>query len=286
MTRGKPRNDHVEIVIQAHGNQGAYWREIWRYRELIYFLCWRDVLVRYKQTAIGVMWAVLRPVLTIVVFSSFGALFHIDTHGSERLLLVSAGTLPWMLFSSGLQEASMSLVSNSNLLTKVYFPRLIVPLSAIFVCLVDFLIALLILAGLMIYYAKTPGMEVVFLPMFLILALFSTAGSGVLLSALTVKYRDFRYVVPFLIQLGFFVSPIGFSSADVYSSGRIPWWVKFIYSLNPMVAVIEGFRWSLLRDRFLAQWTVVGLSGVVALSLAFIGCWYFRKVEIQFADII
>ncbi len=273
-------------IIEATGNGSGYWKDLWNYRGLFRFLAWRDLLVRYKQTVIGIAWAVIRPLLTIGVFTFFGAMFDTDTGITPRVLLVTAATLPWTLFSSALSEASNSLIANSNLVTKVYFPRLIVPLSSIIVCLVDFLIAFVILIALMFYYGAMPGPEIFALPAFLLLALLSATGGGLLLSALNVKYRDFRYVVPFIVQLGLFVSPIAFSSADVYSSDKIPEVLKWLYSLNPMVAVIDGFRWSLFGEAFQVNWNGLLISCGVTALLLISGIWYFRKVERNFADVI
>lgn len=273
-------------LIEATGNGSGYWKDLWNYRGLFRFLAWRDLLVRYKQTVIGVAWAVIRPLLTIAVFTFFGAMFDTDTYSTPRVLLVTAATLPWTLFAAALGEASNSLIANSNLITKVYFPRLIVPLSSVIVCLVDFAIAFVLLIVLMLYYGVVPGPQVFALPLFLLLALLSATGAGLLLAALNVKYRDFRYVVPFIIQLGLFVSPIAFSSADIYASTKVPEVLKWCYSLNPMVAVIEGFRWSLLGDSFPVNWNAVWVSCGVSATLLVGGIWYFRKVERNFADII
>ncbi|MCU0435793.1 MAG: ABC transporter permease [Bacteroidia bacterium] len=273
-------------IIEAGGNPAGYWKDLWNYRGLFRFLAWRDLLVRYKQTVIGIAWAVIRPLLTIGVFTFFGAMFDTATGTVPRVLLVTAATLPWTLFSSALGEASNSLIANSNLITKVYFPRLIVPLSTIIVCFVDFLIAFVILIALMIYYGQWPGPEIFALPAFLLLAILSATGGGLLLSALNVKYRDFRYIVPFIVQLGLFVSPIAFSSSEIYASQKLPEFIKWIYSLNPMVAVIDGFRWSLFGEAFPVYWNSVYISiGVTALLLIG-GVWYFRKVERSFADVI
>ncbi|MFN8713366.1 MAG: ABC transporter permease [Bacteroidota bacterium] len=273
-------------IIEAGGNPAGYWKDLWNYRGLFRFLAWRDLLVRYKQTVIGIAWAVIRPLLTIGVFTFFGAMFDTATGIVPRVLLVTAATLPWTLFASSLSEASNSLIANSNLVTKVYFPRLIVPLSSIIVCLVDFLIAFVILIALMFYYGVMPGAEIFALPAFLLLAILSATGGGLLLSALNVKYRDFRYVVPFIVQLGLFVSPIAFSSADVYSSDKIPEALKWLYSLNPMVAVIDGFRWSLFGEAFQINWNSLLISCGVTALLLISGIWYFRKVERNFADVI
>lgn len=273
-------------IIEAGGNPAGYWKDLWNYRGLFRFLAWRDLLVRYKQTVIGIAWAVIRPLLTIGVFTFFGAMFDTATGIVPRVLLVTAATLPWTLFASSLSEASNSLIANSNLVTKVYFPRLIVPLSSIIVCLVDFLIAFVILIVLMIYYGVMPGPEIFALPAFLLLALLSATGGGLLLSALNVKYRDFRYVVPFIVQLGLFVSPIAFSSSEIYASTKLPEFVKWLYSLNPMVAVIDGFRWSLFGEAFPVYWQSISISVGVTVLLMLSGIWYFRKVERNFADVI
>ncbi|MGL5888667.1 MAG: ABC transporter permease, partial [Bacteroidia bacterium] len=255
-------------IIEAGGNPAGYWKDLWNYRGLFRFLAWRDLLVRYKQTVIGIAWALIRPLLTIGVFTFFGAMFDTATGVVPRVLLVTAATLPWTLFSSALSEASNSLIANSNLVTKVYFPRLIVPLSSIIVCLVDFLIAFVILIALMIYYGQLPGVQIFALPAFLLLAILSATGGGLLLSALNVKYRDFRYVVPFIVQLGLFISPIAFSTSEIYASDKLPEVIKWMYSLNPMVAVIDGFRWSLFGDAFPVYWQSVYISvGVTTLLL-------------------
>ncbi|MEO5641723.1 MAG: ABC transporter permease, partial [Bacteroidia bacterium] len=206
-------------VIDPEHSGASYWKDLWAYRGLFRFLAWRDLLVRYKQTVIGVAWAVIRPLLTIVVFSFFASLMNKGVENPLPLiLLVTAATLPMQLFSAALNDASNSLIANSNLITKVYFPRLIVPLSTVIVCLIDFLIAFVILIALMVYYGKFPGSNVIFLPLFLLLALFASMGAGVFLSALNVKYRDFRYVVPFVVQLSLYVSPVAFSSAQLYAN--------------------------------------------------------------------
>lgn len=275
------------IVLEPGSADRHYWRDLWRYRGLFGFLAWRDLLVRYKQTAIGVAWSVLRPLLTLGVMAFLGWLFKSAVpDGVPRLLLVAAATLPWTFFSTAFSEAANSLIANSNLLTKVYFPRLIVPASTVIVCLVDFFISLAILFVLMIAYRFAPGVQVLLLPCFLLLALVTAMGSGLLIAALNVKYRDFRYIVPFIVQFGLYVSPVAFASADIYTSPRIPAALKFIYAMNPMVGVIDGFRWCLLGGHTPIQWPGFLLSVGISLLLLVAGLSYFRRTERGFADVI
>ncbi len=234
------------------------------------------------------MWSVLRPFITIVVFTLvFNKLgnFHAG-NGVPYAIMVCAGMLPWQFFSNAFGESAGSLVANSNLLTKVYFPRLIVPSSTIIVSLIDFFISFLILAGLFVYYQYLPGVRIFFLPLFLILATVTAMGSGLFIAALNVKYRDFRYVIPFIIQIGLYISPVGFNSQAVYSSEKIPRFLKHVYALNPMVAVIDGFRWSILGEKISGNLFDFCLSLAVSLVLLLIGIWYFRRMEKTFADII
>lgn len=275
------------IVIEPGLESANYWKDLWNYRGLFYFLAWRDILVRYKQTAIGVAWSILRPLLTIFVMAFIGWLFNSNIpNGVPRILLVSAATLPWQFFASSFSEASNSLVANSNLLTKVYFPRLIVPASTVIVCLIDFFISFAILIGIMVYYQFLPGFNIIFLPLFLLLALITSMGTGLYIAALNVKYRDFRYVIPFIVQFGLYVSPIAFSSNDIYSSTKIPQALKYIYSLNPMVSVIDGFRWCILGESAPIYFYGFSVSIVISILFLFIGVWYFRKTEKSFADVI
>ncbi len=273
-------------VIYPERSSSTYWKDLWAYRGLFRFLAWRDLLVRYKQTVIGIAWAVIRPLLTIVVFSFFGKFISPDTTGISMILIVAAASLPWQLFSSALNEASGSLIANSNLITKVYFPRLIVPLSTVIVCLVDFLISMVILIGLMIYFKQAPDSNIIFLPLFLLLTLLSSIGAGVFLASLNVKYRDFRYIVPFIVQLGLYVSPVAFSSRVIMNSDKVSEGLKIIFCLNPMVGVIDGFRWCLFGSEIPHDWMSVKISCTVTLITLFVGIWYFRKVEKNFADII
>jgi lipopolysaccharide transport system permease protein len=270
------------LVIEAGRAERHYWHDIWHYRELFAILAWRDVAVRYKQTAIGVAWAVVRPLITMVVFTVvFGRLAGLPSDGATPYpLLVLAGMLPWLLFASVLSEASMSLVGNANLIGKVYFPRLIVPGAAAVVALVDFAVNLAVLAALMAWYGVMPGWQVVLLPAFIALAVLASLGPALLITALNVKYRDFRYIVPFIVQLGLYVSPVGFSSAVVPEAWRL--W----YSLNPVVGVIDGFRWCLLGGESRLDLPGLGLSLVVVAASLWVGLAYFRRTERSFADLM
>ena len=275
------------IVLEPGSADRHYWRDLWAYRGLFGFLAWRDILVRYKQTAIGIAWSVLRPLLTLGTMAFLGWLFESALPGDvPRLLLVAAATLPWTFFSTAFSEASGSLISNSNLLTKVYFPRLIVPASTIIVCLIDFLIALALVVLLMAAYRFVPDWRIALLPLFLLLALMAALGSGLLIAALNVKYRDFRYIVPFIVQAGLYVSPVAFTSSDIRSSARIPQAVKWLYDLNPLVGVIDGFRWCLLGGRTELHPQGFLLSTAVSLLLLLMGIRYFRSTERGFADVI
>ena len=270
-----------ELIIEAGRTESQYWKDLWRYRELFYFLAWRDILVRYKQTVIGITWALIRPFLTMVVFTIvFGQLAKLPSEGVPYAILVFSAMLPWQFFSSALSECSNSLVSNANLISKVYFPRLIVPASAVIVSFVDFLVSGMIMLGLMAWYNFVPSWRILTLPVFILIAFAASMGVGLWLSALNVKYRDFRYVVPFLVQFGLYISPVGFSSSIVPQKWRL------LYSLNPMVGVIDGFRWAILGSESNLYWSGFTLSlGLVAL-LFVSGIWYFRKTERTFADVI
>ncbi|MBD2104414.1 ABC transporter permease [Leptolyngbya sp. FACHB-261] len=270
-----------ELIIEAGRTEGQYWKDLWRYRELFYFLAWRDILVRYKQTAIGIAWALIRPFLTMIVFTIvFSQLAKLPSGGVPYPILVFAAMLPWQFFANALSECSNSLITNSNLISKVYFPRLIVPASAVIVSFVDFLISGMILLALMIWYSFVPDWHIVFLPLFTVIAIAAAMGVGLWLAALNVKYRDFRYIVPFIVQFGLYISPVGFSSSVVP-----PQW-RLLYSLNPMVGVIDGFRWAILGKDAEIYWPGFALSlGLVAFVL-YTGIWYFRKTERTFADVI
>jgi lipopolysaccharide transport system permease protein len=275
------------IVIEAGKPGGHYWKDLKTYRGLFFFLAWRDVLVRYKQTFIGVAWSVLRPLLTIFAFSGLGFIFNAETSGIPRPLLVAAAVLPWNLFATAFSESANSLVGNANLLTKVYFPRIIVPASTIIVSLIDFCVALVLMVILQLIYGFAPTGNIIFFPLFLLLAILTAAGSGFLIAALNVKYRDFRYVVPFIVQLGLFISPIAFESTTyIYNNPGIPEAVKFIYAMNPMVGVIDGFRWCLLGGDLLIYWPAFYTSIAVSVLIFILGIRYFRRVESSFADFV
>jgi len=271
-----------EIVIEPGYTQKNYWHDLWRYRELFLILAWRDVAVRYKQTVIGVTWALLRPFITMVVFTViFGRLAGLPSEGNAPYaLMVFAAMLPWSLFAASLGDASNSLIGNANLIRKVYFPRLIVPTATVVTAFVDFLISFVILVGMMVYYQFVPSWNILLLPGFVLLALIASLGPGLWITALNVQFRDFRYVVPFVVQFGLYVSPVGFSGSVIPERWRL------LYSLNPMVGVIDGFRWCILGGESAIYWPGFFLSlGVVAFFL-WLGISYFRKMEKTFADII
>lgn len=273
----------MSILILAPGRaERHYWRDLWRYRELFLILAWRDIAVRYKQTVIGVAWAIVRPFLTMVIFTIvFGRFAKLATDGGAPYpIMVFAGTLPWFLFSTILSEASNSLVSNGNLIGKVYFPRIIIPTSSAVVALVDFAITLLTLIALMIWFGFVPNWRLLFLPAFALLAVLASLGPALFITALNVKYRDFRYIIPFIVQFGLYVSPVGFSSAVV------PAELRFWYSLNPVVGVIDGFRWCILGGNSpIYPPSLLLCLGVTGLSL-WGGIRYFRRTERTFADLI
>ena len=268
----------MQLIIEPGRAAAHYWRDLWRYRELMSFLAWRDIAVRYKQTAIGVLWAIIRPALTLLVFVAFRRMAGLRQTEVPDVVLVLAAVLPWQLFSSALSEASTSLIGNTSLISKVYFPRLIIPLAAVVTALVDFAITLVMLASLMAWYGVQPDVRLLALPLFVAQCAVLALGLGLMLSALTVTYRDFRYVVPFAIQLGLFVSPVAFES------GQVPERWRAVYALNPLVGIIDGFRWSLLGAP-LDPLVVISSIVVTLLSLA-AGVWYFRRTERGFADAI
>ncbi len=279
-------NKH-KIVIEPGTENSNYWKDLWNYRGLFYFLAWRDVLIRYKQTALGVLWSVLRPLLTIFAMWFIGKLFNAPLpEGVPRVLLVCAATLPWQFFSTSFSESSNSLIANSNLLTKVYFPRIIIPVSTVIVCLLDFFISFAILVIIMICTRFAPDIKILFLPLFLLLALFTSMGTGLYIAALNVKYRDFKYIVPFIVQFGLYISPIAFSSETIYNHPHIPQIIKFVYSLNPMVSVVDGFRWCILGGKTALYLPGFLISIGISILFLIIGISYFRRTEISFADII
>jgi lipopolysaccharide transport system permease protein len=269
-----------ELILEAGRSSRHYWADLWRYRELLGFLAWRDIKVRYKQTVLGVLWALIQPAVTLVVFTFiFGRLAGMPSGNVPYPLLVLTGLLPWQLFAAAFSNASGSLVANTHLISKVYFPRLIVPLSSVAVALIDFAVVLVLLAALCAWWQFVPDWRVLLLPVFIVLTLVTAVGTGLWLTALTVKYRDFRFVVPFLLQVGLFLSPVGFSSTN------LPNW-RALYSLNPMVGAIDGFRWCLLRGEPALDPVNLGISVAMAALLLVSGLWYFRRMERGFADII
>ncbi|OKH33586.1 phosphate ABC transporter permease [[Phormidium ambiguum] IAM M-71] len=271
----------TELIIEAGRTEKQYWKDLWSYRELFYFLAWRDILVRYKQTAIGIAWALIQPFLTMIVFSIvFGQLAKLPNQGVPYPILVFAAMLPWQFFANSLSGCSNSLISNANLISKVYFPRLIVPASSVIVSFVDFMISGMILLALMIWYNFVPSWRILTLPMFIAIAFAAAMGGGLWLAALNVKYRDFRYIVPFIVQFGLYISPVGFSSSIVPKEWRL------LYSLNPMVGVIDGFRWAILKGQVQIYWPGFILSLGLVILLFASGIWYFRKTERTFADVI
>lgn len=270
------------LVLEPGRADEHYWRDLWRYRELFSVLAWRDVAVRYKQTVIGVAWAILRPFLTMVIFTVvFGRLAGLPSDGRAPYpLLVFAGLLPWSLFSAALTGAAESMVANANLIGKVYFPRMIVPVATIVAALVDFLVSLAILAGLMVWYRFVPGWRILLLPLFVLLALLASLGPGLWVTALNIKYRDFRVVIPFLVQIGLYVSPVGFSS------GVVPEKWRLLYSLNPLVGIIDGFRWSILGGESGIYWPGFWVSLAIVAFFLWLGVRRFRATERTFADLI
>ena len=271
-----------ELIIEPGQGLANYWRDLWRYRELFYFLAWRDIAVRYKQTVIGVGWSIIRPVLTMIVFSViFGRLAGLPSEGGAPYpIMVYAAMLPWQFFANALAESSGSLIANTNLISKVYFPRLAIPFSSVVVSFVDFAISFSILVVLMLWYQFMPSWRLLALPLLLVIAFAASLGAGLWFAALNVKYRDFRYIVPFIVQFGLYLSPAGFSSSIVPEQWRL------LYSINPMVGVIDGFRWAILGGEAQLYWPGFALSlGLVGLLLAS-GLWYFRKTERSFADVI
>ncbi|MES2848917.1 MAG: ABC transporter permease [Bacteroidota bacterium] len=272
-------NKQWDIVIGKGEASKNYWKDMWRYRELFYILSWRDIKVRYKQTVVGAAWSVIRPLLTTIVFYFvFSRVAKLPNPNSSvpYFLMIFTGMLPWQFFSTALSEASSSLLGNSNLITKVYFPRLIIPASSVITSLVDFGISFCMLLILMVFYQFAPPWQIIFLPVFILLAFVCAFGVGLYLTALNVKYRDFRYIIPFIIQFGLYITPVGFSSALINEKWRA------LYSINPMVGVIDGFRFCLLGDKM--NWQSFFVSLLISTVFLFIGIRYFRRMERTFAD--
>lgn len=272
----------AKLIIEYGRGEKNYWSDLWRFRELFQVLAWRDITVRYKQTVIGVAWALVRPVLTMVIFTVlFSKVGKFPSEGNAPYaLMVFAGMLPWQFFASALAEASNSLIGNANLISKVYFPRLIVPAATVVVAFMDFLVSFVILIAMMLWYRFVPGWQILLLPAFIILAFVASLGPGLWLTSLNVKYRDFRYIIPFFVQFGLYISPVGFSSSVVPENWRL------LYSLNPMVGVIDGFRWCILGGPSLIYWPGLILSMGVTFVLLWLGISQFRRMEKSFADLI
>jgi lipopolysaccharide transport system permease protein len=281
-TRTEKPTEFDWVIQPKQGMAAIDLKELWRYRELFLFLVWRDVLVRYKQTVIGIAWAVIRPLLTMLIFTLiFNRVAKLPPpQGIPYPLLVMAGMLPWQFFATALTESSNSMVGNASLVTKIYFPRFIIPASSVMTSFVDFLITLGLMGLMMIWYGFAPDWRLVTLPLFMMLAFGSALGAGLWLCSLNVKYRDFRYVIPFIVQFGLYISPVGFSSSIVRGEWRV------LYSFNPMVDVIDGFRWALLAGKFALWWPGVLISALLMLALCVSGIWHFRRVERTFADVI
>ncbi len=270
-----------DLVIEAGSIERQYWRDIWRYRELLFFFVWRDLLVRYKQTVVGVSWSLIRPLLTMAVLTVvFGRLSKMPAGGLPYPLLVLCGMLPWQLFSTAMAESGNSLVSHSNMISKIYFPRMVITVSSVMTSLVDFLLSFIFLIALMAWYRFVPPANVAFLPLFIVMVVAASVGVGLWIAALMVEYRDFRFIVPFIVQFGLYVSPVGFQS------GVVPARFQLLYALNPMVGIIDGFRWSLLGRSSPLNLQALVIASLEIVILLVSGIWYFRKTERTFADVI
>jgi len=286
-----PRRETVsphefDIWLEAGRTEKHYWYDLWRYKELFINLAWRDVALRYKQTVVGAAWGLMQPFLTMVIMTVvFGKVAGLDMKGAvPYAILVFAGMLPWQLFSNALSNSCHSLVGNANLISKIYFPRLIIPLSSLVVACVDFSISFVILGMMMMWFRFLPNWRMLALPGFIFLALLTSLGPGLIIAALNVKFRDFRFVLPFIIQIGLYICPVGFSSAVIREKfGDI---ALLFYSLNPMVGVIDGFRWAILGYEYDIYLPGFCISVLLAMVLLVVGIWYFRKMERTFADII
>ena len=274
--------DNFTLIIEPNSIEKQYWKDLWNYKELFYFLAWRDILVRYKQTLIGLAWSVIRPLLTMVVFTIvFGKLAQLPSNGAPYPIMVFSALLPWQFFSSAFAESSNSLIGNSGLISKIYFPRIIIPVSSVVVSFIDFLVSFVILLGLMIFYKFMPTISMLLIIPFSLMAIMISIGASLWLSAINVKYRDVKYIVPFIVQFGLYISPVGFSSSVIPEKWRL------LYSLNPMVGVIDGFRCAILGE-YSSPIYYIGLLLSVLLSfiIFFFGIRYFRKMEKSFADVI
>ena len=270
-----------KLIIEAGKTEKQYWRDLWTYRELFFFLAWRDILVRYKQTIVGVAWAVIRPLLVMIVFTIvFGKLANLPSGGAPYPIMVFAAMLPWQFFATSFTEAGNSLIINSNMISKVYFPRLVMPASAVIVSFVDFLVSCIILICMMFWYDFFPDVRIMMLPLFILIAFAASIAGGLWIAALNVRYRDFRYIIPFIVQFGLYISPVGFSSSIVPDKWRL------LYSINPMVGVIDGFRWSILGQEYRLYWPGFLVSLALIVIILITGIFFFRTAETTFADVI
>ncbi len=272
---------NFDIIIDSNKTEAHYWKDIWAYRDLFYILAWRDIKVRYKQTVLGVLWSIIRPLLTMIIFTFvFSRIAKLPSEGDAPYpILVYVAMLPWQFFANALSETSNSLIANSNLISKVYFPRIIIPTSTLVTSLVDFFISFVLLFGMMVYFQYLPSWHIIFLPFFLLLCCITALSFGIYLAAINVKYRDFRYIIPFITQFGLYISPVGFSSSIVPETWRL------LYALNPMVGIIDGFRWCVIGNIDFPT-IPVAMSFFISMFILFIGIKYFRKVEKSFADVI
>lgn len=270
-----------QLLIDADRIEQQYWSDLWRYRELFFFFAWRDLLVRYKQTVVGISWSIIRPLITMLILTVvFGKLSKMPSGGLPYPLLVLCGMLPWNFFSTAISESGNSMVANSSLISKIYFPRIIIGISSVITSFVDFLISALLMVGLMFWYRFIPPVSALLLPFFTLLALGASVGIGLWIAALMVKYRDFRFIVPFIVQFGLYLSPVGFASSVVPDRFRL------LYSLNPMVGIIDGFRWSLLGAQNGLYLPAITISVIEVVAIFISGVLYFRSTERTFADVI
>lgn len=278
--------EEFDLWLVAGHTEKHYWLDLWRYRELFAILAWRDIAIRYKQTVAGAAWAIVQPFLSMIIMTViFGKVAGLPSEGGAPYsIMVFAGMLPWLFFSNSLASASQSLVGNANLISKVYFPRLIIPTSAVVVACMDFLVSFVILIGMMLFYQFAPSWRILTLPLFILLAFIAALGPGLIITALNVKYRDVRFVIPFLVQFGLYVSPVAYSSDVIRARIGDGWFM--LYSMNPIVGVIDGFRWAILGTHSQIHLPSFSLSIVLAAILLFTGVWYFRKTEKTFADVI
>ncbi len=280
------RAEDFDLWLEAGRTEKHYWLDLWRYRELFAILAWRDVAIRYKQTVAGAAWAIIQPFLSMIIMTViFGKVAGLPSEGTAPYaIMVFAGMLPWLFFSNALSASSQSLVGNANLISKVYFPRLIIPISAVVVACIDFLVSFVILVGMMLYYQFAPNWRILSLPLFILFAFIAALGPGLIITALNVKYRDVRFVIPFLVQFGMYVSPVAYSTDVIRAKIGEGWFL--IYSLNPVVGVIDGFRWAILGGASQIYWPSFSLSLVLSIILLAFGIAYFRKTEKTFADVI